>query len=502
MRKKASWIFTLAALMMILVLNGCSRREMPILGGEFDIVIKNGRVMDPGTRTEMLADVGIRNGRLCAIVPPGEELEGRDVIEARGLVVAPGFIDIHAHEGKIEVVMQAHVLDGVTTMIGGNCGGGPYPLGIYLDKLDQNGSLINYAGLSGHSTLREQAGVKDRYAAATPKQLEEMVRLAEQEMTAGALGISYGIAYVPGTPYEEMLVLARVAAKYGGMTAAHARSGEIGQEGIDSFREMIRLAQDSGIPHEFSHIGSTLGKSDNMDKFLAEMAQARARGVRISADIYSYLATGGAIGSAIADPGFFERQGCRPEDIEVVRAVKIDGKILMEPGSRFKDEAQFYSVREKILSREIPESGMMAHVIAPDKAKLGIGSPFVMCGSDGTPGHPRLAGNFSRFLGYWTREQGVVDLMTALSKTSTQAALFLGLSNKGRIDLGADADVVIFNPATIKDKAGFGQDSMAPPEGIEYVIVNGKITVSRAKLVPGVLAGKTIRRTWAIPGTA
>ena len=497
-------------LIMSLSSIGCSRTSAPIPESEFDIVISNGKVMDPETQTEVLANVGIRSGRICAIVSPDDELTGKESINAAGLVVAPGFIDMHAHEGLIQKTMEAHVLDGVTTMIGGNCGGHPYPLAEYFNKLEQKGGLINYASLLGHNTLRHLAGIKDRNAAATPKQIEAMIELVEKEMMAGALGVSYGIAYSPGSTYEEILSLARVAAKYGGMTSAHARSGEIGQSGIESFREMIQLAKDSGIPLEFSHIGSTLAKSNNMDKFLDELAQARAEGVRISADIYSYLATGGSIGSAIADPGFFERHGHQPQDVEVVGQVKIDGKVFMEPDSRFKDEDQFYFVRENILSGEIPEPGMIAHIMQPEKVKLGMRSPYVMCGSDGTVGldkvtqkyrgHPRVAGNFARFLGYWTREESTVDLMTALYKTSTQAALFLGLLNKGRIVVGADADIVIFDPDTIIDKSSFGKDFMAPPEGIEYVIVNGKLTVSGGQFVPDVLAGKVVRRTWRIPG--
>ena len=508
--KRIALIISMFVLIMSLSFIGCSRTSAPIPESEFDIVISNGKVMDPETQTEVLANVGIRSGRICAIVSPDEELTGKESINAAGLVVAPGFIDMHGHEGIIDMTMQAHVLDGVTTMIGGNCGGHPSPLAEYFNEREQEGCLINYASLCGHNTFRRRVGIKDRNAAATPEQIEAMLQLVEEEMMAGALGVSYGIAYSPGATYEEILVLARMAAKYGGMTSAHARSGEIGQEGIESFREMIQLAKDSGIPLEFSHIGSTLAKSDNMDKFLDELAQARAEGVRISADIYSYLATGGSIGSAIADPGFFERHGHQPQDVEVVGQVKIDGKVFMEPGSRFKGEDQFYFVREKILSGEIPEPGMVVHIMQPEKVKLGMRSPYVMCGSDGTVGldrvtqkyrgHPRVAGNFARFLGYWTREESTVDLMTALYKTSTQAALFLGLLNKGRIAVGADADIVIFNPDTIIDKSSFGKDFMAPPEGIEYVIVNGKLTVSGGQLVPDVLAGKVIRRTWRIPG--
>lgn len=506
--KTLSVIFPL--LLLCLILFNCSQSKSPVSEKEFDLVITNGKIMDPETRTEVIANIGIRNGRITKIDSPGQTFKAKKIINAEGLVVAPGFIDMHAHDGIIDMTMHAHILDGVTTMISGNCGGHPYPIGEHFNTLEQGKILINYAALCGHNTFRQLSGIKDRNAAATPEQIVTMRKFVEKEMMGGALGLSYGIAYAPGATYEEILSLARVAAEHGGMLSSHARSGAIGQEGIDSFREMIQLSRDSGIPLQFSHIGSTLAKSDNLDKFLEEMAQARAKGVRISADIYSYLATGGAIGSAIADPGFFERHGHKPKDIEVIGMVKIEGKVFMEPGSRFEDEEQFYFVREKILNGEIPEPGMIAHIMKPEKVKTGMASPYVMCGSDGVVGmdrvtqkyrgHPRVAGNFSRFLGYWTREEGTVDLMTALFKTSTQAALFLGLSNKGKIAVGADADIVIFNPDTIRDKSTFGEDFMTPPEGIDYVIVNGQLAVSEGKLLPGVRTGKVIRRTWIIPG--
>jgi len=481
--------------------------------GGLDIVIKNGRVMDPLTGTDMIANVGIKNGRIVGIAPAGQSFgQAKVVIDATGLVVAPGFIDIHSHEGILPMTMQAHVLDGVTTMIGGNCGGAPYPLADYFAELEEEGILINYASYFGHSRLRGMVGATDRYAAATSEQIEAMLPIAEQEMKSGALGVSYGIHYVPGASYEEILALAEVAAKYGGMTAAHARYGDARPLALEGLREMVQLASDSGIPHEYSHMGSMLGQGEFMDEALDILAQAQAEGVRICADIYSYLAASTGLGSAILDPGFFERQNCGPQDIEVVRAVIIGGVVILEAGSRFVDEAQFWYVRGKVRDGTIPDPGVICHIIKPDNVKLALQSPYVMCGSDGSVGydpatgkyrgHPRVAGNFSMFLGHWVREEGVCDLMTALFKTSTQAALQLGLRNKGRIHPGADADITIFNPATVIDRATFGEGFMTPPEGIEYVIVNGELTVADGELVEDVLAGKPIRRTWTVPGYA
>jgi len=481
--------------------------------GGLDIVIKNGRVMDPLTGTDVIANVGIKNGRIVGIAPAGQSFgQAKVVIDATGLVVAPGFIDIHRHEGILPKTMEASVLDGVTTMIGGNCGGAPYPIADYFAELEEEGCLISYASYFGHSTFRYMVGAYDRYAAATPEQIEAMLPLAEQEMKSGALGVSYGIMYVPGASYEEILALAEVAAKYGGMTAAHARYGHDSPLAVDSLREMVQLSSDSGIPHQYSHMGSMLGYSAIMDEAMEILDEAQAEGIRICGDIYSYCAWSTGLGSAILDPGFFERYNCGPGDIEVVRTVVIGGVVILEAGSRFVDEAQFWYIRGKVLDGTIPDPGVIGHVIKPEKVKLAMQSPYVMSGSDGSVGydprtgkyvgHPRTAGNFSRFLGYWVREQGVCDLMTGLFKTSTQAALQLGLRNKGRIHPGADADITIFNPATVIDRSTFGEGFMTPPEGIEYVIVNGELTVADGELVEGVLAGKPIRRTWTVPGYA
>jgi N-acyl-D-amino-acid deacylase len=394
-------------------------------------------------------------------------------------------------------------------MIGGNCGGHPYPLAEFFDKLDQEGCLINYASYAGHGVFRSMVGANNIYAPATPEQIEAMIPFAEQEMEAGALGISYGIMYVPGASYDEILALGKVAAKYGGLTAAHARYGHNSPLAVDSVREMIQLSKDTGIPHQYAHMGSMLGYSEIMDQALEVIAEARSEGVKFCGDIYSYTAWSTGLGSAILDPGFFERYNCKPEDLEVTATVVINGEVVMHAGDRFTQEL-FDLIRPKVRAGEIPDPGVIGHVIKPEKVKLAMQTPFIMSGSDGSVGldpvtgkyvgHPRVAGNFSRFLGYWVRELGTVDLMTALFKTSTMAALQLGLENKGRIALGVDADITIFDPESVIDRSTYGDGFLAPSLGIEYVIVNGIISVENGEVLGGAKAGKPIRRTWTIPG--
>lgn len=482
---------------------------------EFDIIIENGRIMDPLTRANFIGLVGIKDGTIVEIVPLNsnqtqrKKLKGDITIDAKGLVVAPGFIDIHTHEGILSLTMESFIKDGRTTMIGGNCGGSAPQLERFFRSLERRGCLINYASFAGHGSLRMRVGAKDRYSSATEEQIEEMVTFLEEEMKAGALGVSYGIHYIPGSSYDEILRLAQVSAKYGGMTAAHGRYGESTHLAVYSLYEMVRLTKDTGIPHQYSHFGSMLGYGDVMDEALDLLEFAQSKGLRILADIYSYAAWNTGVGAAILDEGFFERMQCKPEDLEVLSTVVIDGKVVMKAGQRFTQEL-YDLIRPKVLAREIPDPAVIGHVIKPEKIKLAMQSPYVVCGSDGVlykdphtkkpVAHPRATNNFARFLGHWVREKGTVDLMTALFKTSTQSAIHLGLVNKGRIAVGADADITIFNPDTIIDKGEYGEGFINPPVGIESVIVNGVLSVKNGELIPEVKAGKVIRRTWKIPG--
>lgn len=481
----------------------------------YDIVIKNGRVLDPLTRADYRANLGIKDGKIKGIFPlprdekEGAELNAKVILDAAGLVVAPGFIDMHAHEGILKKTMEVFVRDGRTTMIGGNCGGSRGRVDRYLTSLDKSGLFINYATYSGHSSLRMQVGAKDRYEAATDQQIEAMIPLLEQDMNAGALGVSYGINYVPGASYKEVLALARVSARYGGMTAAHGRYGQNSPLSVYSLWEMVRLTKDTGIPHQYSHIGSMLGYGDFMNEGLELLEFAQAKGLRMLADIYSYDAWSTGLGSAILDEGFFERMNCKPGDLEAVSTVVVDGKTVMKSGDRFTQEL-FDSIRGLVVDKKIADPGIIGHVIRPDKVQLAMSNPFVVCGSDGGisydprtkkhVGHPRTTNNFARFLGLWVREKGTVDLMTALFKTSTQSALHLGLTGKGRIAVGADADITVFDPASIIDRGEFGEGFDTPPLGIEYVLVNGVLAVEKGKLVPDITPGRTIRRTWKVPG--
>lgn len=473
--------------------------------------------MDPSTGLDQKAHVLVVAGKIKEIVPVGQDpsldeakaTPGR-VLDASGFVVAPGFIDIHSHEGTdektFEKTMEVHLQDGVTTVIGGNCGGHLYPLTDLFTALDAMGSLTNYATYAGHVVLRYVVGIMDPLVPATPEQIEQMEKLAKAEMEAGALGISYGIAYVPGASYDEVLALGHVAAKAGGLTTAHGRAAGAIPEALDSLEEMITLARETGAPHQYSHVGSMLAYGTNMETALARIAEVQStEGLSINGDVYGYTAASTAMSAEIFSEGVFERLDCTPQDMEVMDNVVQNGIRLLSVGDRFDSAAQFHEIRNAMLAGQVNDVPLIAHIMNPEKVRLAMQSKYICICSDGSAnegpaGHPRVSGAFSRFLGKWVRDEGTTDLMTALEKTSTMAARILGLPGKGSLAPGSDADITIFNNDTIIDHADYGAHYLDPSTGISYVIVNGVIALVDGSPVPHVRAGRAIRRTWKVPG--
>ena len=498
------------------LMGGCSDSSSGLSERSFDLLIKNGRVMDPATGFDQTAHVLVVAGKISEIVPVGQdssldyaEAVPDKVLDATGLVVAPGFIDIHSHEGvdeeTFEKTMRAHLQDGVTTVIGGNCGGHLYPLDDIFELLEMQGLLTNFASYAGHIVFRYMVGIEDPLAAATPDQIDKMVQLAEGEMAAGAFGISYGLAYTPGASYDEVLALGQAAARDGGLTTAHGRAAGAIPEALAALEEMIQLVRDTGAPHQYSHIGSMLAYGTNMDMGLERIAQAQAEGLSINGDVYGYTAASTMMSAEIFSEGVFERLDCTPEDMEVADDVVKNGIILLRVGDRFESAEQFHGIRHGILAGDINDVTLIAHIMDPEKVRFAMRSQYICSCSDGSAnsgdaGHPRVAGAFSRFLGKWVRDEGTTDLMTALEKTSTMAAHILGLQSKGTLVPGSDADITIFDYSTITDHADFGTHYLDPSTGIAYVIVNGAIALADGSVVEDVRAGRPIRKKWKVPG--
>ncbi|MFP3912455.1 MAG: amidohydrolase family protein [Desulfobacteraceae bacterium] len=515
--ERISYLFVFS-MALVIVLFSCSDDDNRIGARTYDLVIVGGRVIDPLNGVDALMDVYISNGKITGLVERKSGVASQvktandAALDASGMVIAPGFIDIHAHEGEIQKTMEVMVRDGTTTLVGGNCGMSEYPIEEFFQNLENEGCLINYCSYAGASTLRVLAGAVDENEPATPEQIQQAVALAEYEMKSGALGVSFGIQYAQGMQYDEILSLGRVAAENGGLTAAHARDAGAGQSALDALDEMIRLAGDTCAPHQYSHIGSMLAYGNNMTPALERIGVAREQGLLITADVYAYNASLASMNGDPLSGDVFAKYQCKPDDFEVVTSFSIDGVPYMNSGDLFTDEAQFYYVRDMTLANRtdiIPI--VLAYLQNEDEIRKAMQSPYVDICTDGAVyrdsetgelfGHPRVAGGFARWFGLWVRDRGTVDLKTAIFKSSTMAAKTLGLHGKGTVSLGADADIVVFDPATIQDKAGYDQSEfMNPPEGIAYVVVNGVVVVDHGKIIPDTYPGRPIRRTWPVPG--
>ena len=480
----------------------------------YDIAINNGRVIDPLTGFDGLANVGIKDGIITAIVPSAQKLNGAREIDAAGLVVAPGFINIHSHISDLgDGGAPLYIQDGITTEVTGNCGIlRDVTFSKYAERAEQEGLYANVAVLIGHNSMREAVGVPNYRTPATPEQLAKMADMLRQGMKDGAIGVSFGPFYGPGATYSEMLALAKVAAEYGGCAASHDRDAYTPGGAVKAVNEAISTARDANIPYIISHTGggpTVVPRSSG--PVLEAIYEGMDEGLRLGIDWYGYDAFLTELGAAIFDyppEMLMQLMESQVSDLEVPSTVVIDGKVYMQAGERFSSIEQFLYVRKKVKDKEIPDPMLVGHLYKPAKQKFWMSNPYVMIENDCTmtvdkvtgkyAGHPKDAGAFAHFLGYWVRQQGVCDLRTALARTSGMAAHWLGLDKKGRVQVGCDADLVLFNPATVIDKSTYIEPGQAS-YGIPYVIVNGVLAVDNSELT-GDKAGKIIKRTWNVPG--
>jgi len=450
----------------------------------YDILIKNGIVVDFDKNEKITADVGIKDGKILDVGSCTES--GKQVIDAEGLVVSPGFIDIHMHEEVIGNASDGDNYDiankmlrmGVTTAVGGNCGNNRMDPGEFLDFIDRNGSPINYLLYIGHNYLREKVGV-GIYENASKAQIKKMKELAKKCIEENrAIGISFGIEYSPGVTFEEMVELSN-AVEYEILLSAHFRYDA--DRAIESIEEMINISREAKKPMQISHIGSCAAFG-SMKEVLNLIEKAIEEGLSIAADCYPYDAFCTRIGSAVFDEGCFERWN-----------KSYDSIMLTEELFRgmYCNKELFYKAR-----KEYPQMLVVAFVMNEEEVLEALRAPFVYVGSDGLlnrgQGHPRAAGTFPRVLGRYVREQKALDFIDMLKKMTILPAKRLGLSNKGDIKAGMDADIVIFNPDTIIDKSTF-TNPVEPPEGMEYVIVDGQIALKGKEIINNSL-GKSIRR--------
>ena len=447
---------------------------------KYDVVIKNGTIIDPKRKKSTIANLGISNGKITTITR--EDIEGDTELDVIGKIVCPGIIDIHAHvEGNSDCAKVMAAM-GVTTVYNGNCGMSPENMKEFYEKYDH--FLINQVEQIGHTTLRAQVGVIDRYRPSNDQEIEKMKGFLEEAFTLGVSGLSFGLEYVPGSSVKEVLALAKVAAKYGKLVSIHTRSDCYG--GLSTLREAIDITRKTGAVVNISHLTYQFGMGMATEA-LHMIDEALAEGLDISVDsgLYSGFAT--AIGSAVFDEGCVDKWGCSYNSLIAgtgkYRGQRLTKDMYEELRRDYPDETGIGMVGEEYEVFEI------------------LDKPYVMVCTDagtlydnGIPGHPQDAGTYPKFFRTMVREQHRITLIEAISRCTYMPAKRLGLNNKGTIEIGADADILIFDAKIIEDKADypcFGSTETRP-EGIEYVFVNGVMTV-KGKEILDVNAGKVIR---------
>jgi len=451
----------------------------------FDLVIANGRVMDPESGLDAVRNVGIRNGRIAAVA--NVPLEGHELIDARGLIVSPGFINLHWH-GREPRSDYYEAMDGVTST---------FELEIGVADVDRwyderAGRMpINYGVAIGHAPVRMAvmgdpgdflpAGDAARKAA-SDAELAEIERRVEHGLRRGAVGVGFGLAYTPAASRWEILQMFRLAASYGASAFVHIRgaSSAGSSDREEGLLEVIALSAVSGAPVHVAHINSSGQKSTG--RMLAIIEEARGRGVDVTTECYPYTA-----GATRIESFLFDSWTDKPaEEYEKLQWAAT--------GERLTPES--------FLSYSKQGGLVLIHANTEDVIRTAVGSPLTLIASDGFDvhprnGHPRSAGTYSRVLGRYVREQGVLTLMTALRKMTLMPAQRLEarvpqMRRKGRISIGADADIVVFDADRIIDRATY-EEPAEYSDGMRDVLVGGRFVVRDGQVVHGATPGEPIR---------
>ncbi len=535
------------------------------MAGNFELVIKGGKVVDGTGSPWFKRDIGIAGGKIKKVGRIAEN--SAKTIDATGMTVSPGFVDLHSH-GDLTILAfpnaESFIMQGITTAIVGNCGMSLAPvnpdtmallkrylsaslkdgfdygwewrtLADYYEKVERQGISLNLAPLVGQGTVR--LAVKGFASnTASKEEMRQMKKLVIQTLEDGAFGMSTGLIYVPGTysTTEEIVELASVLTKYGAIYATHMRDEEYRL--MESVEESIRVGEENDIPVEISH-HKVKGKSNwgKVNATLRAMEQARKRGVEVNCDVYPYTASSTSITAIVPTwllEGGIERMLARLKDKKNRELAKKEIDQGTMTGSNYIQAAGWHGIMiaacpankeyegkslEQILKEkhtfdepyeglfdlmlEIDGSaGIIGFSMDEDDVKTVVSHSLssiitdakIIAPSAGGKPHPRTYGTFPRVLGKYVREEKVLTLEEAIRKMTSLPAGKIGLSSRGILREGFWADIVIFDPATIKDKATFN-DPHQYPDGISYVIVNGQVVVDHGRLMK-VRPGRVLRR--------
>ena len=534
-RKLLIWNYCISSVTLLALL-------LPSFGNsqDYDLIIRGGKVVDGSGNPWYHADIAIKNDRIAEIGQLSNH-EAKRVIDAHGLVVAPGFIDPHTHalRGIFEVPnAESALLQGVTTLTEGNDGSSPYPIDRHYADIDNLRISPNWAVFVGQGTIRQRV-IGFGLRKATPDEMERMKQMVRDAMEQGALGISTGLFYVPGsfTSTEEVIELSKVAAEYNGIYISHIR--EEAAQLIDSVQETIRIGEEADIPVQITHhkvIGvENWGASIESLRLVDE---ARKRGVDVTIDQYPYTASQTSINALIpqwAQAGGREEMLSRINSAETYSTIKneVVAKILYDRGGG--DPKNVFISRNswdpdmagKNLAELAIDAGLeptpenaadvvfdiirgggataVYHAIGPEDVDRIMQHPATAIGSDGPVGvfgegapHPRQYGTFARVLGLYVRERKILSLEEAIRKMSSQSARRLGIHDRGLITKGYFADITIFDPDEIIDKATF-ENPHQYAIGTKFVLVNGTVVVENGQHT-GVRPGRILHGPGYFPG--
>ena len=489
----------------------------------FDLLILNGTILDGTGNPWFKADIGIRRGTIEEIGYLSQ-FQAKKTIDASGLTVTPGFIDVHTHcdRGILQVpTADNYAFQGVTTVIGGNCGGHEFPLTRLFQQLEGKGISLNFGSLLGHNTLRRKV-MEYKMEAPSQEEIEEMKSLVDQEMKAGALGLSTGLAYLPGiyADTDEIIALASVVARYGGIYASHIRDQKL--RITEAIQEAIEVGEKNSIPVQISHIkladDAVWGQ---IERITQPIEEARGRGIEVTIDQYPYTATSSGLTSSFPSwcfeggrEKFLERldnkelykkvksyvikqrltstRGIdKPKTIIISRCERFpefEGKnleeILLSQGKNPTTENAADLIIE--IQRERGAQGIFFQMDEKDVEML-MRLPYNMHASDGgiqvlgegVP-HPRSYGTFPRIISHYVRKKGILKLEEAIRKMTSLPAQTFRLKKRGMIREGMFADIVIFDYHNFGDMATFS-DPHQFSQGLIYLIVNGEMIIAEGK---------------------